>query len=166
MTVRRGKVIVDTNLLMSALDFRKCDVYDWIDGVYEDIYVHIEVVNEFKVETEKKEILEQIQKRNWNLFDHNDKSCLPDNQKTLYRMYVDSVRKGFENLKEKKQTQGKVPKTSNNLGEIHSLALAQLISANIISSNDFEIQEVIEAENIVIYSPDLDREVYIEQDTI
>jgi hypothetical protein len=61
------------------------------------------------------------------LFDHKDKSCLPDNQRALYWMYVSNIRQGFENLKEKKQAQGLIPKTSNNIGEIHSIALAQLI---------------------------------------
>ncbi|QFT91166.1 hypothetical protein FIU87_21170 [Bacillus sp. THAF10] len=166
MTIRAGKVIVDTNILMNALDFRKCNVYDWIDEVYEEIFVHIEVVNEFRIETEQKAIIAEIKKRGWNLFDHNDQTCLPNNQKTLYWKYVNNASEGFENLKTKKEAQKRIPKTSSNLGEIHSLALAQLISANIINSNDYEIREVIEDEKILVYSTDIERDIFIEQDTV
>lgn len=166
MTVRKGKVIVDTNLLMQALDYRKYDVFDWIDHVYESIYIHIEVVNEFRIESERKAILEVIRDRNWILFDHNDGNSLSDDRKSLYWKYVNEVRKGFENLKAKKEAQGRVPKTSNNIGEIHSIALAQLISGNIISSNDYEIREVIEDEDIRVYSVALEDDILIEQDTI
>lgn len=165
MTVRYGKVIVDTNLLMNALDFKKSDVFDWIDEVYEEIYINIEVLNEFRIETEKEGILAQINQRNWKLFDHKDSTCLTDNQRVLYWTYVSNVRKGFKKLQEKKEALGLIPKTSNNIGEIHSIALAQLISANIISSNDYEIREVINDENIKIYSSALDRDVFLEQDT-
>lgn len=166
MNVRKGKVIIDTNLLMQALDFKKCNVFDWIDQVYENIYVHIEVVNEFKVESERKSILNVVDERKWNLFDHTDETCLPDEHRALYWKYVSEVSEGFENLKVKKQAQGRVPKTSNNIGEIHCLALAQLISGNIISSNDYEIREVIKDEHILVYSVDLDKDVLLEQDTI
>lgn len=166
MMMRKGKVIVDTNLLMQALDYRKYDVFDWIDHVYENIYVHIEVVNEFKIESERKSILGVIKDRGWILFDHNDQNSLPEEHKSLYWNYVNEVRVGFENLKAKKEAQGRVPKTSNNIGEIHCTALAQLISGNIISSNDNEIREVITDDNIRVYSADLDEDIHIEQDTI
>jgi rRNA-processing protein FCF1 len=64
MTLRNGKVIIDTNLLMNALDFRKCDVFNWIDEVYEEIYINIEVLNEFRVESERDAILAQTKNRN------------------------------------------------------------------------------------------------------
>lgn len=166
MTIRKGKVIVDTNLLMHALDYRKYNVFDWIDHVYENIYVHIEVINEFKIESERKLILEVIKDKGWRIFDHNDENSLPDEHKSLYWNFFNEVRKGFEKLKAKKEEQGRIPKTSNNIGEIHCIALAQLISGNIISSNDYEIREVIEDENIQVYSADLDEDIRIEQDTI
>lgn len=166
MTLRKGKVIIDTNLLMQALDYRKYDVFDWIDQVYENIYVHIEVINEFRIESERKSILRTINDRGWNLFDYNDEKSLPNEHRTLYWSYYDEVRLGFENLKAKKEAQGRIPKTSNNLGEIHCIALAQLISGNIISSNDYEIREVIENEDIRVYSTELNEDIPIEQDTI
>lgn len=166
MTIRKGKVIIDTNLLMQALDYRKSNVFDWIDQVYENIYVHMEVVNEFQIESERKSILEVIEVMGWKLFDHNNKDCLLDEHKSLYWTYVKEVHEGFEKLKAKKEAQGRIPKTSNNIGEIHSIALAQLISGNIISSNDYEIREVIEDENIRVHSPELKEDILIEQDTI
>lgn len=166
MTLRKGKAIIDTNLLMHALDYRKYDVFDWIDHVYENIYIHIEVVDEFKIESERMSILKVIKDKGWKLFDHKDENSLPDEYKSLYWNYVNEVRGGFENLKAKKEAQGRVPKTSNNIGEIHCIALAQLISGNIISSNDYEIREVIADEDIRVYSADLDEDILIEQDTI
>lgn len=166
MVVRKGKVIIDTNLPMQALDFRKYDVFDWIDNVNEDIYIYIEVVNEFRVESERKSILGIIKDRDWTLFDHNDEKSLSCELNSLYWEYVNGIHQGFESLKKKKEAQGIIPKTSNNIGEIHCIALAQLISGNIISSNDYEIREIILDENIRIYSADLDEEVLIEQDTI
>lgn len=166
MTVRMGKVIVDTNLLMQALDFQKHDIFEWIDQVYDDVYIHIEVVNEFKVESEKDRILKVIDERGWSLFDHNDENVLPDKHRAIYWGYVDGVSKGFEELKAKKEAQGRPPKTSDNIGEIHCIALAQLISGNIISSNDFEIREVIEDQDMRVYSHEVEEGVLIEQDTI
>lgn len=166
MTVRFGKVIIDTNLLMQALDFKKHDVFDWIDSVYESIYIHIEVINEFKVDSERNAILEAVKSLGWTLFDHHNENSLPERHKAIYWGYVKEVEEGFNNLKEKKESQGRVPKNSNNIGEIHCIALAQMISGNIIGSNDFEIREVIEEQDMRVYSKDLDKDVLIEQDTL
>lgn len=107
-----------------------------------------------------------IHDRGWRLFDHNDEKSLPNEHRSLYWSYYEEVHLGFEKLKAKKEVQGKVPKTSNNIGEIHCIALAQLISGNIISSNDYEIREVIEDEKIRVYSAELDEDIPIELDTI
>ncbi|WP_106496146.1 hypothetical protein [Lentibacillus sp. Marseille-P4043] len=111
-------------------------------------------------------ILKVIEDRGWTLFDQNDENSLPEKHRAIYWGYVDGVGEGFESLKAKKEALGRTPKTSNNIGEIHCIALAQLISGNIISSNDFEIREVIKDQDMRVYSDELEEGVLIEQDTI
>lgn len=38
--MRNGKVFVDANILIHAATFKSADVFNWIDSLYEDIYIH------------------------------------------------------------------------------------------------------------------------------
>lgn len=43
---RSKKVFIDSNMLMFAADFKQDNVFDWMDQLYEEIYIHKEVLNE------------------------------------------------------------------------------------------------------------------------
>lgn len=41
---RKGKVFIDANIIIHAGSFQKADVFHWINQLYEEIYIHIEVL--------------------------------------------------------------------------------------------------------------------------
>jgi len=68
----------------------------------------------------------------------------------------------FEQLDEKKIREGCPLKYTSDLGEIHSLAVARLLSADLICSDDVDIREVITDADLRVINDD-DEEVLIRQ---
>lgn len=161
---RSGKVFIDTNIINLAIVYKRRNVITWINSLYEEIYIHISVMDELL--TNKAYAEEQIENRNWILFDPDDENNLSDEEFIIYESYRENVRDGFRRLNEKKKNQGREIKNTSNIGEIDSLAAAMLKSANIICSNDYEIREVIKDEGFrVAVSEDAIPESIV-QDTI
>lgn len=59
MTNRTNKVFIDSNMLMFAAEFQKADVFEWMDQLYGEIYIHQEVLNELILPSIKSKIVEQ-----------------------------------------------------------------------------------------------------------
>ncbi|WP_322905320.1 hypothetical protein [Paenibacillus campi] len=143
-------------------------MFQWINNLYEEIYIHIEVLKELQVASVKKKVEHFIDSGQWMLFDPQEETYVPTEELyDLYLIYLRDIREAFAQLDVKKELQGRPLKNTNDLGEIHSLAAAMLLSAGIICSNDFDIREVIEDAAIYITQDDEDTEsVFMQQDTL
>jgi len=102
----------------------------------------------------------------WTLFDPDDSSCLDDDSYEAYRQNVKEIHDGFHRLNQKKIADGRPVKSTANLGEIHCLAAAHLLNAQYICSNDYEIQEVIDDEQLIVFLGEEGRPSRIIQDTL
>lgn len=166
MMMRKGKVFIDANIIIHAESFHKTDVFLWIHKLYEDIYIHKTVLNELELPSVREKINGFIAEGKWILFDPEDEEVVTDGMYDLYESYVDDMRDAFRQLDEKKITEERTPKNTNDLGEIHSLAAAVMLSAGIICSNDLDIREVIEDSEIFITADDEKESALIIQDTL
>lgn len=163
--MREGKVFIDANMIINASKFRKSDVFSWINQLYEEIYVHIEVIAEVLEPIQQASLQEQILKNNWNKF---DPSLLSVSELGLYELEVGRIANAFEVDTERRMAINPTYKSKSNMGEIHSLAAAMMIGANIINSNDFSIKKVIQEEDLRIQvGSDINAPMeLIEQDTL
>lgn len=144
MNKRGGKVFVDTNILIHADAYGLENVFEWIDSLYKEVYIHQMVLDEILQESARQKVYHYIEARHWHLFNPDDEKCLSDELYEVYESYVDEMKQAFRKLDQKKHEQGRRLKGTNDLGEIHCLAAALLLSATIICSNDSDIQEIID----------------------
>lgn len=164
---RKGKVFIDANIIIHAESFQKADVFQWINQLYEEIYIHIEVLKELQIPSVRKKVDNFVANGQWILFDPQEEALIPtDELYDLYLRYLAEMREAFHQLDIKKEAEGRQLKNTNDLGEIHSLAAAMLLSAGIICSNDFDIREVIEDTPISITFAEEEDSELLEQDTL
>lgn len=164
---REGKAFIDANVIIHANVFERADVFQWINDLYEEIYIHIEVLNELKVSSVKKKVIQFVESGQWRLFDPEEETYIPTEEMyDLYIKYVRDIQDAFRQLDEKKVKQGRPLKNTNDLGEIYSLAAAMLLSAGIICSNDFDIREVIEDTPIRITENEEKESILMQQDSL
>ncbi|MBO2946122.1 hypothetical protein JJQ72_19275 [Paenibacillus sp. F411] len=164
--MRNGKVFVDANILIHAATFKSADVFSWIDSLYEDIYIHQEVLDELLISDVRKKVQSYIDQGKWKLFDPDDEEALTEDDYAIYESYLTDMHKAFSDLNEKKIKEGRPQKNTNDLGEIHSLAAVILLGASIICSNDYDIQEVIQDTPIYATNGKALTNTLIEQDTL
>jgi hypothetical protein len=89
-----------------------------------------------------------IQQQGWILFDPDQSDHLSDEEFIIYEQYREAIVDGFRRLRERKNASGIEVKLTPDVGEIDSLAAAMVLSVEYICSNDYEIREVIEAEQL------------------
>ncbi|MEY8560179.1 hypothetical protein AALF85_05720 [Jeotgalicoccus halotolerans] len=106
--MRKGKVFIDANIIIYADSFGKTDVFEWINNLYEEIYIHKIVLEEVKLSSARKKIEGFITEKRWLLFDPEDEKALTDNQYDLYEAYLDDVYESFRQLDAKKITDFKL----------------------------------------------------------
>ncbi|MGO4546778.1 hypothetical protein AB4Z29_18435 [Paenibacillus sp. 2TAB23] len=164
--MRKGKVFVDSNILIHAATFRSANVFSWIDSQYSEIYIHQVVLKELLKSEVRKPVEDYIAQGKWKLFNPEDEKALTDEDFALYQSYFRDMREAFAKLDEKKKAQNRPIKHTNNLGEIHSLAAALLIGASIICSNDYDIGEVIQDTPILVTWDEDNPNKLMEQDTL
>ena len=164
--MRRGKAFIDANIIIHAESFKKADVFQWIHDLYEEIYIHKTVLNELKLPSAYEKVKGFITEGKWVLFDPEDEEKVTDEMYDLYESYMDDMREAFHQLEQKKISESRELKNTNDLGEIHSLAASVLLNASIICSNDLDIREVIEDSGIVITVEDSEESKLITQDTL
>ncbi|MEH6941856.1 hypothetical protein [Bacillus sp. JJ722] len=162
----KGKVFIDTNMIKYAHVVEKVDMFDWLQKVYESIYIHKEVLDELYGTEAYTVASHLVADGTWELFNPDDANCLDMVQKLLYDEQLKLVEDAFRELSRRKKADGKTVKTTNNTGEIHSLAAALILNAEIISSNDYEIREIIEYEKFTIISDVSNNRMLIQQDTL
>ena len=64
---KKVKTFIDTNMLIFAVDYQKDNVFDWIDTLYRDVWIHQEVLKELLLG--KSRVEEEIHYRHWHTFD-------------------------------------------------------------------------------------------------
>lgn len=159
-------VFIDANIIIHAASFRQADVFDWLNRLYGRIIIHIEVLEELKISSVREKVEMLIAEGKWTLFNpESEVSIETDALYELYLVYLQEVRVVFEQLDEKKIREGRPLKHTNDLGEIHSLAAARLLSAELICSDDADIREVITDADLRVINYE-DKEVLIRQHTL
>lgn len=166
MNKRSGKVFVDTNILLHADMYQHDNIFDWIDALYEEVYIHQMVLDEILSASARNKVTQYIDDGRWHLFNPDDENCLSDDLYAIYEGYVHQIKQAFRQLDHKKVEQGRRLKGTNDLGEIHCLAAALLLSATIICSNDGDIQEVIDDNELEVASEDEQQNMKLVQDTL
>lgn len=163
---RKGKVFIDANILIHAASYQSADVFQWINELYEEIYIHKVVLDELRISSVRQKVEMYIKQGAWYTFDPDDEETLPDDLFAIYEGYMGDMRQAFEDLDQKKVKESRSLKHTNDLGEMHCLAAAMLIGASIICSNDYDIKEVIEDASIKVTSNEESESIFIEQDTL
>lgn len=159
-------VFIDANIIIYAVSFRQADVFDWLNRLYGRILIHVEVLEELKISSVREKVDVLIAEGRWTLFNpESEVSIETDALYDLYLVYLQEVRLAFEQLDEKKIREGRPLKHTSDLGEIHSLAAARLLSADLICSDDADIHEVITDADLRVINYD-EEEVLIRQHTL
>lgn len=161
-----GKVFIDANIINFAAVYEKNDILDWINRLYEEVYIHISVLNELLLKTVRDKAQKMIDDKIWVLFDPDNPECLSEDSFVIYERFANAIKNGFQRLEMKKKLEGREVKNTSNFGEIESLAAAMVISANFICSNDFDIREVIQDEKLFVSPNEEDTPQLIKQDTV
>lgn len=65
MNDRSDKVFVDSNMIIFAADFKNANVFEWINELYQNIYIHKEVYNELLFPSVKKAVDKLIASGEW-----------------------------------------------------------------------------------------------------
>lgn len=164
--MRPGKVFIDANVLNFAAVYQNSNVWNWLNELYETVYIHVSVLNELLIKQVQDKVQEMIDDHTWILFDPDDPGCISDEQFVIYERFKDLIKQGFVRLSIKKKQEGREVKHTSNIGEIDSLAAAMFLSANFICSNDYEIRELIQDENLCVSLSEEQPPQLIIQDTI
>lgn len=96
-------VFIDANIIIHAASFRQADVFDWINSLYGQVLIHVEVLNELKTSSVRDRVDAFINEGKWVLFDpESDASIATDELYDLYLVYLTEVRLAFQQLDAKK----------------------------------------------------------------
>ncbi|MDM5246124.1 hypothetical protein [Lysinibacillus sp. G4S2] len=165
MKKRKGKVLIDSNILIFATEYKIINVFQLIDALYDEVYIHKMVYDELLLNEVKQNVDAKL-KDGWILFDPDDEVTLSDDIYEIYNRYLVDVKQGFDDQNEKKKREGRPLKHTNDLGEMHCLAAAMLLGASIIFSNDYDIREIIQDSKLCITVDEAEESVLIQHDTL
>lgn len=154
------QVFIDTNMLLFATQYHRDDVFSWFNKLYGNIWVHIDVLEEILIKRQR--VQEEINANRWHLFDPF--ANLSAEEQIVYNAYVTDIRNAFSRLNDRRAASGQRVKNTANTGEISTLAVCLTIDAHLICSNDFDIRDVVIAENYT-FTDDENNERLIVQDT-
>lgn len=87
MNDRSDKVFVDSNMIIFAADFKNANVFEWINELYHNVYIHKEVYNELLFPSVKKAVDELIASGEWIFFDQRN---LPHHYHQSSRKFISS----------------------------------------------------------------------------
>lgn len=163
---RKGKVLIDTNIIIYATKYQKNDVFQWIESLYEEIYIHKIVLDELLSSTARTNAERKVNAGKWILFDPDDEETLSDEMYDIYEGFLSDVKQAFVELDEKKIREGRPLKNTSDLGEMHSLAAAMILGASIIFSNDYDVLEVIHDSHLCITLDESKASVLLEHDSL
>lgn len=147
MIERTDKVFIDSNMIIYAADFQRADVFEWMNQLYSNIYIHTDVYRELLFSSVKEQVNRLIDRGDWTLFDPEDSDTMSTIQRDIYRQRLQEVKSAFHKMNIQRIIDGKRPKTVSNLGEIATITACMMIGAGIICSNDFDIRTVVAQED-------------------
>lgn len=147
MTDSPSKVFIDSNMLIFAADFKKENILEWMDSLYDEIYLHIDVYEELLTSSIRKKVETFAREKQWVIFDPFDTNFLTKPQQDIYRNRLMDVKDAFHRMNMVRIKNGQRVKTVSNLEEMATLAACMMINAQIICSNDFDIRTLIEQED-------------------
>ncbi|WP_285397357.1 hypothetical protein [Lysinibacillus sp. fls2-241-R2A-57] len=165
MKKRKGKVLIDSNILIFATEYKIINIFQLIDALYDEVYIHKMVYDELLLNEVKQNVDAKL-KDGWILFDPDDEVTLSDDIYEIYNRYLVDVKQGFDDQNEKKKREDRPLKHTNDLGEMHCLAAAMLLGASIIFSNDYDIREIIQDSKLCITVDEAEESVLIQHDTL
>lgn len=146
--MRTEKVFIDSNMIMNAANFLSADVFEWIDELYPEKFIHLAVYEELILAEYKQKVDQLIKEERWVLFD--PEKFFDQQEMLVYDLQYENVRAAFERLNDERIQQGIAPKTVSNIGEIATITACLMIDAGIICSNDFDIRQVVARERYTI----------------
>lgn len=150
MTKTPNKVFIDSNMILYAASFKKDNVFNWINTLYEDIYIHIDVYNE--ILSSAKAIVDTfIDSKKWTLFDPSDTMVLNLAEQEIYKNRLSDVKIAFQELNDRRLKAGIPPKSVSNIGEMATITACTMINARVICSNDFDIRDVVTHEDYRVF---------------
>lgn len=156
MTNSSNKVFIDSNMLIFAAEFQKDNVLKWMDTLYENVFIHIDVYNELLTSSIKHTVSSFIQENQWTLFDPDDPSVLTETEQTIYMSRLSDVKDAFHKMNLNRISEGIQAKTVSNIGEIATITACTMINARVICSNDFDIREIVHQEDYRVLINDQD----------
>ena len=148
MTKRSNKVFIDSNMLMFAAEFQQADIFEWMDQLYDEIYIHQAVLDELILSNTKSKVEAYLSTGQWKLFD--PKNMLPKLELAIYQERFMDVKNAFIEMRLKAVESGGRIKSTTDLGEIATITACMMIGAQIICSNDFDIRAIVEQEEYSI----------------
>ena len=96
-------VFIDANIIIHAASFRQADVFDWINSLYGQVLIHVEVLNELKISSVRQRVDAFIQDGEWMLFDpESETSIATDELYDLYLVYLTEFAMRFNNWTKRK----------------------------------------------------------------
>ncbi|MBM7710041.1 PIN domain-containing protein [Enterococcus lemanii] len=140
------KTFIDANILFYMNDFRKYAVDEWLEQLYDTIYIHKEVLEELKLENVKKFYQDKLENsRKWELFNPEDEDCLTEDQYDIYMEIFNQIRIQFKEFQEEREE-----KNTTDSGDIAILAGCQLLEIPLITSQDSDFEKVIDKYDLKI----------------
>lgn len=98
MNDRSDKVFVDSNMIIFAADFKNANVFEWINELYHNVYIHKEVYNELLFSSVKKAVDELIASGEWIFFDPKSASSLSPIEQEIYQQRLNDVKDAFHRM--------------------------------------------------------------------
>lgn len=136
---------IDTNMLIYLAATEKINPFLWLDQLYEQIYVHVDVLNELTKNA--KNIVQQVTELKWTVFDPSSEQCLTDEQFIMYEAYFDQVRADFKNYQNTR-----THKKTQDVADISIITSCLTLGVNLITSNDSDFQEILPKQQYKIAS--------------
>lgn len=144
MTKHPNKVFIDSNMIIFAARFQKANIFQWINRIYDNIYIHVDVYYEILDRGIRKKVDEEVNVGNWHIFDPR---TLSSAEQAIYKERMKDVGNAFGEMNNQRIADDKPIKTVSNIGEIATITACMMIGARIICSNDFDIRTVVEQED-------------------
>ena len=112
------KTFIDANILFYINDFRRYAVDEWLEQLYDTIYIHKEVLEELKLGKVKNFYQDKLEHSlQWELFDPEDEDCLTEDQFDIYMEIFNQIRMQFKDFQEEREE-----KNTTDGGDIAILA--------------------------------------------
>ncbi|HIZ52466.1 MAG TPA: hypothetical protein IAA20_00790 [Candidatus Enterococcus avicola] len=137
--INKNKTFIDTNILLFMKSFDKYPVDEWLEALYDTIYVHKDIVEELKSEATRNFIQNKISiSKIWKLFNPEDEEFLSEEDYHIYEAIYNQNRIYFNEYQKTRKH-----KATSDLGDIAILSGCQFLKIPLISSHDSDFRAII-----------------------